>query len=65
MGKGPERPCMLDKSRSCEAAKDAAICMHCGSNPDEYERRRALPLVKDEDGLRRKHIGVSNKPGRT
>lgn len=29
-------------------------CERCGWNRQEYERRKALPLVRGEDGLRRK-----------
>jgi hypothetical protein len=28
----------------------------------EQERRHALPLVEDEDGLRRRHVGNGNQP---
>lgn len=28
----------------------------------EQERRNALPLVKDEDGLWRRHVGNGNQP---
>ena len=28
----------------------------------EQERRQALPLVEDEDGLRRRHVGNGNQP---
>lgn len=28
----------------------------------EQKRRHALPLVKDEDGLRRRHVGNGNQP---
>lgn len=29
-------------------------CEHCGWNQEEYARRKALPLTRCEDGLRRK-----------
>lgn len=28
----------------------------------EQERRHTLPLVLDEDGLRRRHVGNGNQP---
>lgn len=36
-------------------------CVRCGFNVYEYERRRALPLIEGEDGLRRKHAGAGEE----
>lgn len=33
-------------------------CNRCGFNRYEDERRRNLPLVKGEDGISRKYVGV-------
>ena len=37
-------------------------CQYCGFDVDEDERRKALPLVKGEDGLYRKNVYVPGKP---
>lgn len=43
----------------CYLGKDnKPRCQHCGFEEKEAERRKALPLVKDKDGLRRKHVGI-------
>lgn len=38
--------------------RTTACCLKCGWNPDEQVRRRALPLVKGEDGLLHKDIST-------
>ncbi len=48
--------CMTLDSALCEG-----VCDHCGFNKYENERRRGLPLVLDDDGLRRKHVGQRQK----
>lgn len=35
-------------------------CLRCGFEEKEAERRKALPLIKGEDGLMRKHVGISS-----
>lgn len=32
-------------------------CKHCGFNKYEDRRRKRLPLIKGEDGLRRRYVG--------
>ena len=60
----PTKPyCTLPQGGSACAAHTG--CETCGWEEAERARRKALPLVRDEDGLRRKHVGISNKPGRT
>lgn len=54
-----EKRCTLPKSARCcmmEYAGDEA-CTHCGWQPEERARRKALPLTEDENGVRRKHVG--------
>lgn len=51
-----EKRCTLSKSARCcmmEYAGDEA-CTHCGWQPEERARRKALPLTEDENGIRRK-----------
>lgn len=38
-------------------------CSRCGFDRSENERRKLLPLVKGEDGLRRKIIPRKERPG--
>lgn len=55
-----EKRCTLPKSARCcmmEYAGDEA-CTHCGWQPEERARRKALPLTEDENGIRRKHVGM-------
>lgn len=33
-------------------------CQYCCNDVDEIKRRKALPLVKGPDGLRRKYLGI-------
>ena len=33
-------------------------CRNCCNDVDEQARRKALPLVKGPDGLRRKYLGI-------
>lgn len=35
-------------------------CRRCGFEEKEAERRMVLPLIKGEDGLMRKHVGISS-----
>lgn len=51
--------CLLQKSARCCMMEyaDEAACAHCGWQPEERARRKALPLVEDENGVRRKHVG--------
>lgn len=37
---------------------NAEKCNHCGFDADEDARRKELPIVRGEDGLHRKHVGV-------
>ena len=48
----PREACGLPKQgNACPYAKLAPeLCRRCGWNPEERERRRALPLVRGEDG---------------
>lgn len=57
-------PCTLPKDMRCCAGGIgyAYVCHGCGWMAAEQERRHALPLVKDEDGLRRRHVGNGNQP---
>ena len=48
--------CTMHGCRVCKGNK--LICRHCGFEKTEVERRKALPLVKDKDGLKRKHVGI-------
>lgn len=32
-------------------------CKLCGFNMEEAERRKTLPLIADENGIRRKYVG--------
>lgn len=55
--------CTLPKSARCcqmEYAGEEA-CAHCGWQPEERARRKALPLTEDENGVRRKHVGAINE----
>lgn len=55
-----EKRCTLPKPERCcmmEYAGDEA-CTHCGWQPEERARRKALPLTEDENGIRRKHVGM-------
>ena len=48
-----EKRCTLPKSARCcmmEYAGDEA-CTHCGWQPEERARRKALPLTEDENGV--------------
>lgn len=38
-------------------------CIHCGFCEEEDERRKRLPLVMDENGIRRKYVGVQKNDG--
>ena len=53
--------CMIgedEKKCSCQLGR-GAWCKRCGFNRDEYERRKALPLVKDpRTGLHTKFVGL-------
>ncbi len=58
-----EKRCTLPKSARCcmmEYAGDEA-CTHCGWQPEERARRKALPLTEDENGVWRKHVGTINE----
>lgn len=60
-----EKRCTLPKSARCcqmEYADDEA-CTHCGWQPEERARRKALPLTEDENGVRRKHVGKEQTDG--
>lgn len=49
------------QGNNCQRARLAPLfCARCGWEEDEAARRQTLPIVKDEDKLRRKHVGVSN-----
>lgn len=48
-----------DGTRACYGPESQ--CYRCGFEVHEAERRKALPLVLDEDGLYRKHVGVHNE----
>lgn len=56
---GQELPCVLSRSqRNCGAEFMAQPpCESCGWNKEECNRRKGLPLERDENGLRRKYIG--------
>lgn len=47
--------CMLGKQRVSDC-NPQEHCAKCGWNRDEHERRMALPLEQNEDGLRHKNI---------
>ena len=60
-----EKRCTLPKSARCgmmEYAGDEA-CTHCGWQPEEWARRKALPLTEDENGVWRKHVGKEQTDG--
>lgn len=60
-----EKRCTLPKSARCcqmEYAGDE-VCTHCGWQPEERARRKALPLTEDENGVRRKHVGKEQTDG--
>ena len=40
-----------------EAKTNQAGCRRCGFEIQEEKRRKALPLIRGEDGLFRKHVG--------
>lgn len=45
----------------CKAANaNQTVCRRCGFERQEEKRRKALPLIKGEDGLMRKHVGISS-----
>ena len=48
---------MLGKVKPCKTEAGTQDCSKCGWDADELARRRALPLVKGEDGRWRKHTG--------
>ena len=56
----PSMPCGLPKGATdCPWMKLAPeFCGKCGWNPEEQARRKALPLVKGEDGLYHKDIST-------
>ena len=49
-------PCGLPKSGNACMNSTTACCLKCGWNPEEQVRRRALPLVRGEDGPYHKDI---------
>ena len=57
MSTGSKKPCMLGKVKPCMTEAGVQDCSKCGWDADEFARRRALPLVRGEDGRRRKHTG--------
>lgn len=61
---GTKDPCTLPKDmRCCAGGIGNTYVRHgCGWMAAEQERRHALPLVEDEDGLRRRHVGNGNQP---
>ena len=52
---------MQSNARNCVMS---AACRYCGLNRDEAERRRQLPLIEDENGIRRKYTGKKRLEGR-
>lgn len=56
--------CWPKSARYCmmEYAGDEA-CAHCGWQPEEQTRRKALPLTEDENGVRRKYVGKEQTDG--
>ena len=64
-----EKRCTLPKSARCcmmEYAGDEA-CTHCGWQPEEWARRKALPLTEDEKacGESTSERSMRQKAGRT
>lgn len=63
---------MAETKEACTLPKDMRhcagrtgyfyVCHGCGWLTQEQERRHTLPLVLDEDGLRRRHVGNGNQP---
>ena len=48
---------MLGKVKPCTTEAGVQDCSKCGWDADEFARRRALPLIKGEDGRRRRYTG--------
>lgn len=57
-----KKVCMLPDSISQCPMRYAGgeACLRCGWQQEELERRKGLPLVKDENGIRRKHVGMED-----
>lgn len=57
-----KKVCMLPDSISRCPMRYAGgeTCRRCGWQQEELERRKGLPLVKDENGIRRKHVGMED-----
>lgn len=55
--------CLLPKQgNACQRARFAPLhCKYCGWNEAETARRAALPIEDDEDGLGRKHVGITRE----
>ncbi len=48
--------CTLGDARAANC-RDIGACSHCGWSKAEAERRRAIPLTPDAQGLARKAVG--------
>lgn len=48
--------CTLGDARTANC-RDIGACSHCGWSKAEAERRRAIPLTPDAQGLARKAVG--------
>lgn len=57
MNNEPSYICVMG---GCKEGKTTRQCRHCGFELQEEKRRKALPLIKGEDGLLRKHVGISS-----
>ncbi len=58
-----KKVCMLPESMSNCPLRYAGgeACRRCGWQQEELERRKRLPLVKDESGRRRKYVGKEER----
>lgn len=60
MSKQPEQESMHCLRNGCALGhNDSIYCIHCGFEEAENERRKGIPLVKNEDGLWSKHVHSS------
>ena len=50
--------CTLGDARACESNGYGGVCRHCGWRAGEVERRKQLPMFRNDKGLWEKKVGV-------
>ena len=50
--------CTLRDARTCAMIGDSVVCRKCGWRAAEVERRKSLPMFRNDKGLWEKKVGV-------